>query len=260
MNGIKKFKSLFAIMVLSATSVFGQSKKLIKSFKLGNVGYNLFSQNEKPSNALNDTTFYLIYRVGNVKALGKEIKEVKVKKSGEILVSTTYRITEKAIIFTKNGYGNKRYLQNDKGKLSIDEYDNARPVADTVGAQGIENNPISTPASSTEKIAPNDTGNPHMDILPQYPGGIDRARNYIAKYLRYPDLAVENNVEGIVIVTFVIEKDGRINDIKIEKGLGYGCDEEVIKVITHMPKWSPAKVNGKYVRYRMRMPVSFRSR
>ena len=257
MNRIKKFKSLFAIIVLSATSVFGQSKKLIKSFKLGNVGYNLYSQNEKPGKALNDTTFYLLYRVGNVKALGKEIKELKVKKSGKILVSTTYKITDKAIIFTKNGFENRRYLQNDKGKLSIDEYDNARSVADTGGGQGLE----TTPSSSPEKITHDDTSDSHqVDVLPQYPGGINRARNYIASYLQYPELAVENGVEGTVIVAFVVEKDGRLNDIKIEQGLGYGCDEEVIKVITNMPKWIPGQVNGKNVRSRMRLPVSFRSK
>ncbi len=256
MNSIKKFKSLFAIIVLSATSVFGQSKKLIKSFKLGTVGYNLYSQNDKSNSALSETTFYLLYRVGNVKALGKEIKELKVKKSGKILVSTTYKITDKAIIFTKNGYENRRYLQNDKGKLSIDEYVNARSVADMGGGQGIETTP--NPSSIPEKIMHDDTGDPQLaDVLPQYPGGINRARNYIASYLQYPELAVENGVEGTVIVAFVVEKDGRLNDIKIEKSLGYGCDEEVIKVITNMPKWIPGKVNGKNVRSRMRLPVVF---
>ena len=256
MKRIKKFNSLFAIIVLSTTSLFGQSKKLIKSFKLGNVEYNLYSQFNS-NTTLKDTTFYLLFRIGTSKALGKEIKEIKVRKSGEILHSTTYKITENAIIFTKNGYQNRRYLQNDKGKLSIDEYDNARSVEDTDGGQGVGR----TPASSPEKIMHDESDNPKaMDVLPQYPGGIDRARKYIAYYLQYPASAIENNVEGIVIVTFVVEKDGRLNDIKIEKGLGSGCDEEVIKVITTMPKWSPGKVDGKNVRYKMRMPVSFRSK
>lgn len=115
------------------------------------------------------------------------------------------------------------------------------------------------PSSGAVIYAVDNSGHPvEIDVLPQYPGGINNARKYIGERVEYPALAVEKDIEGTLIVTFVIEKDGTVTDIKIEKGLGYGLDEEVIRVMKKMPKWIPAKLNGKNVRYKTRMPVVFK--
>ena len=252
-----KYKILTFVILLSSLTTFGQAKNLIKSFKLGNVGYTLYSQIGKPNKKLTDTTFYLLYRVGNTKVLGKEIKAIKEKSSSEILEANTYQITASAITFTKNGYENRRYLQNSKGKLSFEMYDSARSADDIVGSP-VTQAPPPPSSGAVMNAVENAVLIDHVDILPEYPGGINNARKYVGEHVEYPDEAVENDIEGTIIVTFVIERDGSVTDIKIDKGLGYGLDQEVLRVMRSMPKWTPAKLNGEFVRYRMRMPVTFK--
>ncbi|MGV8993682.1 MAG: hypothetical protein ACOH1O_06220 [Flavobacterium sp.] len=74
---MKKFKLLLILLFISTVNTFGQTKKLVKTFKFGTEGYNLYSQNGKPNSGLVDTTFYLLYRVGNTRSIAKEIKEIK---------------------------------------------------------------------------------------------------------------------------------------------------------------------------------------
>lgn len=92
---------------------------------------------------------------------------------------------------------------------------------------------------------------------PEFPGGIKEMYGFIAKNIKYPSAAQRANVSGKVFVKFVVEKDGRIGDVQILKGIGFGCDEEAIRVIKEMPKWSPGKQNGRNVRVWFTMPVNY---
>jgi len=83
---------------------------------------------------------------------------------------------------------------------------------------------------------------------------------FLGKYIKYPALALENDIKGKVIAQFVVEKDGSISNVSILRGLGGGCDEEVTRVIGLMNKkkyWQPGQQNGKPVRVRFRVPVTF---
>lgn len=92
---------------------------------------------------------------------------------------------------------------------------------------------------------------------PSFVGG-DSARMEFLKYnLRYPNMALERGIQGTVYITFVIEKDGSLSNPKILRGIGGGCDEEVIRIIKLMPKWNPGKQRGKAVRVQFNMPVKF---
>ena len=94
-------------------------------------------------------------------------------------------------------------------------------------------------------------------ILNPAAGGEKARQKYLANNIQYPAIAQKNNIEGIVYVSFIIETDGTLTDIKIIKGIGAGCDEEVVRVIKNMPKWKPGKQNGKTVRVKINMPVKF---
>jgi TonB family protein len=96
-----------------------------------------------------------------------------------------------------------------------------------------------------------------LEQLPQYPGGDDERIYFINSNLKYPLIAKEKGIQGTVYVSFVIEEDGSINDVKVVKGIGGGCDEECVKVVISMPKWIPAKLNGKPVRVQFTMPIKF---
>jgi periplasmic protein TonB len=97
-----------------------------------------------------------------------------------------------------------------------------------------------------------------VDIRPVPEGGQQAALITIVKNLRYPSYALEKKVEGLVAVEFVVEKDGSISQLAIIKGIGYGCDEEAMRVVALLKKWSPGILNGAPVRTRMRFPVKFK--
>jgi protein TonB len=95
------------------------------------------------------------------------------------------------------------------------------------------------------------------DIPPSFPGGIDAWNKYLAKNLRYPYDAVQNNSQGIVFVRFVIEPDGSITSPTVMRGVSKDIDAEAIKVISKSPKWNPGIQNGKPVRVYYTVPVRF---
>lgn len=92
---------------------------------------------------------------------------------------------------------------------------------------------------------------------PSFPGGVKALFAFVGKNLKYPIAAQEANVSGKVFVKFVVRKDGTVSDIKVMQGIGFGCDEETVRVIAQMPKWSPGKQNGKPVSVYFTMPVNF---
>ena len=93
----------------------------------------------------------------------------------------------------------------------------------------------------------------YADKLPtfEYDGGV---KKYIYSNLKWPYQA---DVEGHVLVSFVIKKDGNVGNIKIEKGLMSKCDEEVIRVIENMPKWTPGELNSEKVDIKLYLRVTF---
>lgn len=95
------------------------------------------------------------------------------------------------------------------------------------------------------------------DELPTFPGGEKAVYDFIEKNLHYPDSACEADIEGSVVVRFVIEKDGTIGRVLVIRDIGGGCGKEAARVVKMMPKWNPAKNNGKPVRFEFSLPVKF---
>lgn len=92
---------------------------------------------------------------------------------------------------------------------------------------------------------------------PEFPGGVQAMYKFLAQNVKYPSAAARANVTGRVFTTFVITKEGEIKDITVLKGVGFGIDEEAIRVISAMPRWRPGKQDGKPVHVRFRMPIAF---
>ena len=97
-----------------------------------------------------------------------------------------------------------------------------------------------------------------VDVLPEFPGGIDGWGRYLTANLVYPKLARDKNVTGRVIVSFIVEKDGSLSEIKVLRGIGSGADEEAVKVLTNSPSWRPGILGGRSVRVAFTMPIFFR--
>ena len=96
-----------------------------------------------------------------------------------------------------------------------------------------------------------------VESMPQFPGGVSKLLEYLQTNLHYPVLAKETNIQGKVFVSFVIETDGSVTDVKVLRGIGGGCDEEALRVVRAMPKWTPGKQRGIPVRVRYNLPVRF---
>jgi TonB family protein len=96
-----------------------------------------------------------------------------------------------------------------------------------------------------------------IEQLPVYKEGDDALFNFLKKELKYPELARKKGIEGTVYVTFVIEKTGDVTGVKVLRGIGYGCDEEAIRVVKKMPKWKPGQQNGKTVKVQCNLPIKF---
>ena len=92
---------------------------------------------------------------------------------------------------------------------------------------------------------------------PEFPGGLDALSKFIADNIKYPQLAKENNITGKVFVSFVVEKDGRVGQVKILRDIGGGCGNEAVRVVKMMPRWKPGKQRGKPVRTQFNLPVNF---
>jgi protein TonB len=92
---------------------------------------------------------------------------------------------------------------------------------------------------------------------PSYPGGLDKFYAYLSRNIHYPAVAKENNVQGKVFLTFVVERDGALTDIKVLRGIGSGCDEEAVRVLKAAPKWKPGIQNGRPVRVQYNVPITF---
>lgn len=96
-----------------------------------------------------------------------------------------------------------------------------------------------------------------VESMPSFPGGDKAFLAYMAKGIKYPRKAKNVGAEGKVYLEFVINKDGSVSDIKLIKGIGMGCDEEAIRVLSASPKWSPGKQRGVPLRVKRVMPVYF---
>lgn len=91
----------------------------------------------------------------------------------------------------------------------------------------------------------------------QFPGGQEEMMKFIQDNRQYPDEAKSQNLHGRVIVSFIVEKDGSLSNVKVMRSLGSGCDEEAVRVINSMPMWKPGKNSGKEVRTKMLVPITF---
>ncbi len=96
-----------------------------------------------------------------------------------------------------------------------------------------------------------------VEKFPEFPGGMEAFAKYLRKNLRYPASAAENGIAGRVFLSFIVERDGSLTDIKVIKGIGFGCDEEAMRVLRKSPAWTPGIQNKQKVRVQYTLPLLF---
>ena len=97
-----------------------------------------------------------------------------------------------------------------------------------------------------------------VEEMPHFPGGPAALQAFLSSNTKYPVVAQENGVQGRVIVSFVVERDGSITDVRVVRSVDPSLDREASRVVRSMPRWSPGKQNGSTVRVKYTVPVVFR--
>ena len=165
------------------------------------------------------------------------------KQKGEF-VRVSYQIP----IMFKLGQTNDEYKTTVKTVIAGDDEHSWKTSTAT-----IPDNP------AKEKMQPDKNGVYQIvEEMPMFPGGEQAMLDYVSKNVVYPSEAQEKGISGRVFVGFIVEKDGSVNEVKVLRGIGGGCDEESVRVIKSMPKWKPGKMKGKPVRVSYMMPIIFK--
>ena len=126
--------------------------------------------------------------------------------------------------------------------LSFGAFQNAQSQTDSSKTQPYEDNSIYNSAG--------------IEVKPEFSGGMSKFYDYISKNYKSPNVP---GLNGKVFISFVVEKDGSITDIKVLKDIGYGSGEEAIRVLKNCPKWTPAEQNGKKVRCVFMLPLNIQT-
>lgn len=135
--------------------------------------------------------------------------------------------------------------KNTEGTLN-----GAQPIVTSTGTgNGVGN----FPGPTGDEIVSTD----FLEKYPEFPGGEGAFAKYLSRNLRYPYMAVESNITGRVWVSFIVERNGSLSDIKVVRGIGGGCDEEAVRVLKKAPSWSPGMQNGQAVRVAYTIPIHF---
>lgn len=122
--------------------------------------------------------------------------------------------------------------------------------------------PVAEPVQTTEKPSTPSADEGAVfsvtEVMPQFPGGDSELMKFISKSVNYPKVAQDKGIQGRVVCSFVINKDGSIVDIQVLKAVDPALDEEAVRVIKSMPKWTPGKQKGEVVRVKYTIPIMFR--
>ena len=96
------------------------------------------------------------------------------------------------------------------------------------------------------------------DCLPLFKGGLKALVRFLRREVHYPEEALQKRIEGNVYVQFLVDKNGKVSDANVLKGLGYGCDEKALRIVGEMPAWIPCERAGKKVPMKYVLPIPFK--
>lgn len=128
------------------------------------------------------------------------------------------------------------------------------------GLQGIAQSDTKTKSDKVVTPPAEDASFTIVEVMPEFPGGVNEMMKYIMTNIKYPKEAKDKKISGTTYVTFVVEKDGSISNVRTLKGVpgGQELDEEAVRVVRSMPAWKPGTQNGIAVRTQYNLPVKFK--
>ena len=163
------------------------------------------------------------------------VEDDKVKKEDEIKTQDELKETETA-------FGQK---DNEKGTED-------RNVTRTLKEEVVVEKKVEAPKEVKEEVFRS------VEQMPQFPGGEAALMKYLQSHINYPPMAAENNVQGRVVVQFVVDKTGKVGEVKVVRSVDKDLDKEAVRVCKSLPKFTPGRQNGQAVSVGYTLPVTFK--
>ncbi|WP_080054115.1 M56 family metallopeptidase [Spirosoma aerolatum] len=216
-----------------------------------------------------DETITVSGRVTNT-ADGKPLPGVSVILKNTNVGTTTdingrYRLTKipktASLVFSFVGFETTELEVNGRSSINANLRIQSNKLNEVVV---VAYEPVSKPTSqtyTTNKAQSSSTSKGEIftvvEQVPEFPGGMQALGLYLARNLRYPKEAQQNRIQGRVFVQFVVTQEGDVQNLRVLKGIGGGCDEEAVRVVSQMPKWNPGRQNGEAVAVQYNLPIQF---
>jgi protein TonB len=206
-------------------------------------------------------------QVTELTALQEQKKEAKVERKEIVKQEKVEQVVEKvksSIKFTAPVIKKDDEVRPEDEMKSQDEIMNSKVAvgfANVIGNDESGEVLKAKEALVTEPVKPKEEENKVFDVveqMPSFPGGMAALMAYLQKSIKYPPVAEENGIQGRVVCTFVVERDGSVTDVRVAKSVDPSLDKEAVRVVSAMPKWIPGKQNGQSVRVKYTLPVTFR--
>ena len=206
-------------------------------------------------------------QVTELTALQEQKKEAKVERKEIVKQEKVEQVVEKvksSIKFTAPVIKKDDEVRPEDEMKSQDEIMNSKVAVGFANVVGNDESGEVLKAKEvlvTEPVKPKEEENKVFDVveqMPSFPGGMAALMAYLQKSIKYPPVAEENGIQGRVVCTFVVERDGSVTDVKVAKSVDPSLDKEAVRVVSAMPKWIPGKQNGQSVRVKYTLPVTFR--
>ena len=243
----RNIKSIIIVLILFA---------LVMAYMIAMNAYNEYQKAHMAQTQVTELT-----------ALAETKKEAKVERKEVVRQEKVEQVVEKvksSIKFTAPVIKKDDEVRPEDEMKSQDEIMNSKVAVGFANVIGNDENGEVLKAKEalvTEPVKPKEEENKVFDVveqMPSFPGGMAALMAYLQKSIKYPPVAEENGIQGRVVCTFVVERDGSVTDVRVAKSVDPSLDKEAVRVVSAMPRWIPGKQNGQSVRVKYTLPVTFR--
>ena len=201
--------------------------------------------------------------------IAEKKEKPKVEKKPEIKIPEQQKMPEKvasSVKFTEPVIKKDNQVKEDN---QLKQQEDLNETTTKIGALDVKGNDEGGEVLKVEKAEieqpkpepKKEEDNKVFDVVeqqPAFPGGQGALLSWLSQNIHYPAVAEENGIQGRVVVSFVVEKDGSISNVQVVRGVDPSLDKEAARVVKSMPKWTPGKQNGQAVRVKYNVPVTFK--
>lgn len=204
--------------------------------------------------------------VAELSTLNQPKKKAEVKQQQKVKLEQPEKVVERvksSVKFTAPVIKNDNEVKPEDELKTQDELMNTKTAIGALDVKGNDdaNGEVLKIKEAVAQPEPKPEVEKVFDVveqMPSFPGGPSALMEWLSNNVKYPVVAQENGVQGRVVVSFVVERDGSITDVKVVRGVDPSLDKEASRVVKAMPRWIPGKQNGSAVRVKYNVPVAFR--